>query len=288
MSVFFCDTNCELSYDVFKTLDAKLIKMPYTLNGEEAYYDLGENTDNRKFFDAMRNGASAKTQALNEYDYIEYFEPVFKAGEDILYVSFSHKMSGTFLSMQKAVDELLARYPERKFTVIDTKGISMGAGVVVKYAAELKMSGCSDEEIVEKVAEFRKKVCCYFTVDDLEYLKRGGRLTSFKCVVGKLLGIKPIIKLTKDGTLDNTEKSKGRKAALKRLVELLEEDDVDVTMPICLLNADCDEDAALVKELILQKYPTAVVNEQLVGPVIGSHCGPDTIGIIFVSKTERD
>jgi degV domain-containing protein CPE0026 len=282
MSKFFCDSNCELWFDKVESLGINYISMPYTVGDNEYYYDLGKNTDNRKFFEDMRKGAVPKTSALNMQNYIDYFEPVLKQGEDIIYVTFSHKMSATFESMAKAIEQLKQTYPERTVSVVDTKHISMAAGIVVYYAAKLHNEGASDEEVVKFVESFRERVKCYFTVSNLIYLKRGGRLSSFKAFVGTLFDIKPIISNI-DGKLENIEKSKGRKKSLKDLTGYLEKDKVDLSYPIVIMNADCDPDADYTVSAIREKYPDAEIWEQLVGPVIGSHCGPDTIGVIFVA-----
>ena len=192
MSKFFCDSNCELWFDKVESLGINYISMPYTVGDKEYYYDLGKNTDNRKFFEDMRKGAVPKTSALNMQDYLDYFEPVLKSGEDIIYVTFSHKMSATFESMAKAIQQLKQTYPERTVSVVDTKHISMAAGIVVYYAAKLHNEGASDAEVVKFVESFRERVKCYFTVSNLIYLKRGGRLSSFKAFVGTLFDIKPI------------------------------------------------------------------------------------------------
>ena len=282
MSKSFCDSNCELWFDKVESLGINYISMPYTVVDKEYYYDLGKNTDNRKFFEDMRKGAVPKTSALNMQDYLDYFEPVLKSGEDIIYVTFSHKMSATFESMAKAIQQLKQTYPERTVSVVDTKHISMAAGIVVYYAAKLHNEGASDAEVVKFVESFRERVKCYFTVSNLIYLKRGGRLSSFKAFVGTLFDIKPIISNI-DGKLENIEKSKGRKKSLKDITGYLEKDKVDLSYPIVIMNADCDPDADYTIAAIREKYPQADIWEQLVGPVIGSHCGPDTIGMIFVA-----
>lgn len=283
MSVFFCDSNCELWYDKVEELGINFISMPYTIDGEEYYYDLGKNTDSKQFFDKMRKGASAKTSALNMNEYIEIFEPVFASGQDILYVSFSHQMSGTFNSFNMAKEALCEKYPDRKITIVDSENISMGAGLIVYEAAKLHNGGASDEEVVKFVEEFREKSRCYFTVDDLEYLKRGGRLTSFKAFVGSLLNLKPVIECI-NGKLENIEKIKGRKKSIHALVDYLEKDEVDTSYPIVVLNADSPEDEETIYSIIKEKYPNAEIWRQLIGPVIGSHCGPDTMGVVFIAK----
>ncbi len=283
MSKFFCDTNSEIPYSLAEELNINVIRMPYTIDGEMFFYDLGLNTDLSLFFEKMRKGASVKTQALNLNDYLEYFEPVLAEGDDIMYVTFSHKMSGTFQSMQMAIDELKEKYPSRKITVADSRNISMGAGRVVIESAKLHNSGATDDEIVQFVNEFSARTQTYFTVDDLEYLKRGGRLSSFKAFMGKVLNLKPII-ATVDGTLQSLGTSKGRKKALNDMRDVLEKHDVDVAYPITIMQASSDSDAEILTELVLEKYPNANIQQHAIGPVIGCHCGPGTVGIIFVSK----
>lgn len=254
MSRFFCDSNCELDYRIVDEMGASLIRMPYTVNGVENKFDLGRNTDSREFFVKMRLGADAKTQALNQNDYIEYFEPVFAAGEDIIYVSFSHAMSGTFNALRLALDELKAKYPERKFTLCNSYGISMGCGIVVYYAYKQHKAGKSDEEVAAFVESFRKRVKCYFTVKDLVYLKRGGRLSAFKAIMGNLLDLKPIITANDEGKLVSSVNVKGRKKSLHALVDYAV-DVIDTDYMCCVMNGDCDDDARYTIDLIREKYP---------------------------------
>lgn len=284
MSKFFCDTNSEVWYTKAEALGINVIKMPYTLGNDMCFYDLGKETDCKAFFDAMRNGESAKTQALNMDEYLEYFEPVFASGEDIIYVSFSHAMSGTFNSMRLAIDALAEKYPERKITVIDTGSISCGTGRMVEEAAKLHNSGASDEEVVKFVEEFKNKVKIYFTVNDLKYLVRGGRLSAVAGAIGTLLNLKPILGVDESGKLASLAKINGRKKSMHTLVEKLAADGLDTSYPIILMQADCEADAKLIESSIMQKYPDAKVEIQMIGPVVGAHCGPDTLGIIFVCK----
>ncbi len=283
MSRFFCDSNCELWYTEVEALGINYISMPYTVGDEMYYYDLGKNTDVTDFFNKMREGGIPKTQALNAYDYVQYFEPVLAAGEDIIYVTFSHQMSGTFNYMNTAVAELKEKYPERKITICDSANISLGAGMVVYQAAKLHNEGASDEEVAAFVESFRNRVMCYFTVSDLTYLKRGGRVSSFKAFMGTLLDLKPQI-VCENGKLVNFDKSKGRKRSIKDLVSYMEKDGFDESYPVYAINADCNSDGKLLVSMIKEKFPNANVCEQIIGPVIGSHCGPDTVGLVFVKK----
>lgn len=283
MSVLFCDSNCELWYDQAKELGLQVIRMPYTIDGKEYYYDLGEATDFADFYLQLRNKKDAKTSALNQQDYLDYFEPWFAKGEDILYLSFSHKMSATFDSMDRAVEELLRKYPERKFTCFNTNNISNGAGIQVYYAAKLKKEGKSDEEIIAFLNDFTHHVGVYFAVDDLNHLKRGGRISATSAVVGTLVGIKPILTV-QDGSLVNIAKIRGRKRAIMALFDLYRENVSDSGYDVWVVGADCDADTQLLTELVNEFAPNTTVHRQIVGPVIASHCGPDTIGIIYHSK----
>lgn len=284
MSVLLCDSNCELWYTRAEELGLDYIPMPYYVQDKEYRYDLGKNTDFRAFYDAVRGGAVPKTQALNPEDYKEILTPYFEQGEDVLYISFSHKMSGTFNYLDIALRELKEKYPERKCTVFDTKGISLGAGIQVEQAALMKKAGASDEEILTFLKEFTDRVAVYFVVDDLMHLKRGGRLSGFAAVAGTLLSLKPVLTFNEEGGLSVLTKVGGRKKAISTLAahvidELRDED----KYPVYIVDADCKEDGDRLRDLILEKRPNANIVRQIVGPVIGSHCGPGTLGVIFVA-----
>lgn len=283
MSVFFTDSDCELWFDKVDAENIRFFPMPYVVNGEEFFYDMGRNTDTKAFFDKMRGGAAVKTCALNMQDYIAAIEPFYAAGEDIIYVSFSHKMSGTFDSLRMALKKLQEVYPDRKTTVVDTKTISAAGGLIAYEAAKLHNAGASDEEVVAFVEKFRERVKCYFTVDDLIYLKRGGRISAVKAALGTLFKVKPVI-CTVNGALENIDKFKGRFRSLKALADYAQSDGVDDKYPMILVDADSPDDAAFVRERLVTDHPSAELWTYPVGPVIGAHCGPDTVGVIFVAK----
>ena len=282
MSVFFTDSDCELWFDKVDAENIRFFPMPYVVDGEEYFYDMGRNTDTKAFFDKMRKGATVKTCALNMQDYIAAIEPIYAEGEDIIYVSFSHKMSGTFNSLDMALKKLKETYPDRKTTVVDTKAISAAGGLIAYEAAKLHNAGASDEEVVAFVEKFRERVKCYFTVDDLIYLKRGGRISAVKAALGTLFKVKPVI-CTVNGALENIDKFKGRFRSLKALADYAQSD-VDESYPIILVDADSPDDAAFVRERLVTDHPSAELWTYPVGPVIGAHCGPDTVGVIFVAK----
>lgn len=283
MSVFFTDSDCELWFDKVDAENIRFFPMPYVVNGEEFFYDMGRNTDTKAFFDKMRKGATVKTCALNMQDYIAAIEPIYAEGEDIIYVSFSHKMSGTFDSLRMALKKLQEVYPDRKTTVVDTKAISAAGGLIAYEAAKLHNAGASDEEVVAFVEKFRERVKCYFTVDDLIYLKRGGRISAVKAALGTLFKVKPVI-CTVNGALENIDKFKGRFRSLKALADYAQSDGVDDKYPMILVDADSPDDATFVRERLVADHPSAGLWTYPIGPVIGAHCGPDTVGVIFVAK----
>ena len=283
MSILLCDSNCELWFTRLRELNIDYISMPYLYNDEEYNYDLGENTDFKKFYSAVRKGVIPKTMALNPENYKEILTPYFKAGEDVLYISFSHAMSGTFSQLDKAFEELKTEFPERKCTVFNTNSISLGAGIQVEAAAELKNKGASDEEIIAFLNDFTNKIGLYFVVDDLMHLKRGGRLSATSAVAGTLLNLKPVLTFDAKGGLSVIEKIIGRKKAIKRLAEKVAQDLSDPEYSVYIVDADCKEEGDELAELIKKRRPDAKIVRQIVGPVIGSHCGPGTLGVIFVA-----
>ena len=283
MSVLLIDADGELWYTRRDELGVQCIAMPYSYGGNEYYYDLGEHTDFRAFYDAVRGGEIPKTMALNPQEYTEIIEPIFARGEDVLYVSFSHKMSGTFDHLDTALAELAPKYPERKCTVFDTKSISLGAGIQMEYAAELKNNGASDEEIISALESFTDRVAVYFMVDDLMHLKRGGRLSGIAAFAGKLLDLKPILTLDENGGLGVITKKSGKKKAMRYIADCVCEQLTGTEYSVYVVDADSTADGDWIADEIRAKRPDAKIVRQTVGPVIGAHCGPGTLGVIFIA-----
>ncbi len=289
MAVFFTDSDCELPLRVVKELGIKnLITMPYTICGEEHFYDFGEDYDPKKFYDLIRQGNIPITSGLNAEMYKEYFEPFFKAGEDILYVSFSSKMSSTFASMDVAVKELSEKYPAAKFRRFDSKGISMAAGLVVYAAAKMFNEGASNDEICAFLEDFAPRTNACFSPYDLTQLRRGGRLSAVSAILGNILQLKPIIRIDNEGKLYSHAKVNGRLKAINYICDEVIANVTDIDKyPIIVLNADCQKDADRVVQKIRAALPDAEIWSESVGPVIGTHCGPDTIAVCYVGS-KRD
>lgn len=285
MSVLFTDSDCELWYDQLESLNIRNIEMPYTIDGQEHFYDLGKTTDFKDFFNKLRKGKQSTTSALNSENYKEIFEPIFQSGEDILYISFSHAMSGTFNQLRATVSELKEKYPERKFRMFNTNSISCPAGIQAIEAAKLKQQGLDDEQIIEKLKDFTNKVGCYFIVDNLMHLKRGGRLSTTAAIAGTILSLKPVLTFDEKGALKVVNKIIGRKAATNFLINKIINDSTnDSDHEVYILDADCRAETEQMKKVIQNKRPNLNIRLQTIGPVIGSHCGPNLIAVVYLAK----
>ena len=282
-SVLICDADGELWYTRQEELGIDCIAMPYSYGGEVYYYDLGKNTDFGKFYAAVRGGEVPTTMALNPDEYVEILEKYFSQGKDVLYVSFSHAMSATFDHLNTALAQLKDKYPSRKCTVFDTKSICLGAGIQMEYAAELKNAGASDDEIIAKLTEFRNRIGMYFVVDDLMHLKRGGRLSGIAAFAGTMLSLKPILTTDEKGSLKVFEKITGKRKAMRKMADKVIEDLTGTEYTVYVVDADCPSDGELLAQMIREKRSDAKIVRQTVGPVIGAHCGPGTVGVIFIA-----
>jgi DegV family protein with EDD domain len=289
LSTFFIDSNSELWFDKAEALGVSFISMPYTLDGVEYYYDLGKNTDFKHFYKRVREGAIPTTSALNAQNYIDIFKPYLQKGEDILYLTFSHKMSATFEFCDIAIEKLKAEFPERKIIVFDSNAISVPCALQCIYAAETFNKNRSIPETIEFLKDFTKHAGCYFVVDDLNHLKRGGRISGAAAVVGTLLGVKPLLTISITGAIENIGKIKGGKKVVSTLVDLIKTNgDFSVYKRILLTNADCENQAKELAAALKAALPADIeISSQTVGPVIASHCGPGTVGVGFYLKKCR-
>ena len=285
MYQLFCDSNCELWHETIKELGLNVIRMPYIMDEEEIFYDMGEKHDFKGFFDKMRKGATPKTAALNEYAYTEYFEPILARGEDIYYITFSHQMSGTFNAMQNVIAQLKEKYPEREIRFKDSKSISLGSGFITYYGALKYKNGATMDELDAYLDELIEHTATYFVVDDLTYLYRGGRVSGVSRVVGNLLGIKPILYFNEEGKILNIAKAKGKRKAFSMLLNYMKEKGSELDKyKVYVLHTDCEEEGQNFIALMKAQFGDLDVELQPVGPVIGAHCGPGTIGLIFHAK----
>ena len=259
--------------------------MPYIIDGEEKLCDLGEETDSHEFYEKMRNGASASTAGLNQQIYYDTFKPFFKKGEDILYIAFSSKLSGTFEYLDLAIADLCKQYPNVKFRRFDTLNICMGAGLLVYMAGKYcREHGDDIDATYEYLEKNVNKIGIYFVVDDMKYLARGGRISPAKAKIGNLMNIKPVLTV-EDGKLDVCAKQNGTKKAYKYMLDVFANtyENVD-DAPVVIVDADCGDVADAFEEKVREIQPKATIWRQPVGPVIGAHAGPGTLGLIFTRK----
>lgn len=288
MYQLFFDTDCDISLETAKKYNAKLISMPYTIKGEEiAPYKDWEKFDDKAFFNALRAGdAEPTTMALNVQEYLTYFEPVLKEGKDILYVHFSRKMSATFNSCDAAIKELLAKYPERRIQLIDTRGITICSLETCMQIGELYLQGKSIDEILAVSEDIINHSAGYFFADNLKFFARSGRVSGFSAFMGGMIGVKPVIYLSPEGTMVSIDKAIGRKKVLEKIMDyVIRKEDHIKDYPVIIAHGDApqlvDEFTAMLKKQFGDdiKYMVIPVN-----PTAGCHCGPDVLGIGFHAK----
>ena len=281
--ILMTDSDSDLPYALKVQYDIPVVYMPYTLEGKEYFDDLGQTLDHKTFFDAMRQGAQPTTSALNETVYEEYFEPILAEGKDILFLAFSSQLSMTINAIRAARETLLEKYPERKFIVVDTLSISGPQTLLVLKAHEMYRAGESIEAVAQWVEDNKLRAQAFFTVDDLKYLQRGGRVSATAAALGTLLDLKPILTETREGKLAAAQKVRGRKKALGFMVDKAAECITDPTESIVLvLHAAAKEDANKLAIMLHDRIPNVTVRIENVGPVIGAHAGPGTVAVCFI------
>ena len=284
MLVLFTDTDTDITPEMAKEFDYHLISMPYSVGDKTVYpYVDFDKFEAHPFYDMLRSGVLPTTSALNPEEYVKAFEPHLAEGNDILYVHFSKKMSGTFNSLNLALADLEKKYPDRKVYLIDTKGITIGSLNIVLEIGELYKAGKSIEEI-QKWAEVEvDKFAIYFFADDLKFFAKSGRVSGIAGFMGNMFGVKPIIYMGSDGVMTNVGKERGRKNAVAKLVNYVETLGEDVKKHrIIVAHSDAPALVEEIKELLKEKLGddlNIIVVD--VNPTAGSHCGPDAVGISF-------
>ena len=284
--VFMTDSDSDISYQFVDSHDMHMVYMPYVMDGVEYPDDLGRNGKQKDYFERMRAGCAPKTSLLPISAYLEYFEPILKEGKDILFIAFSSKMSATQENAKKAREEILQAYPDRKILIVDTLSISRPMTLLVERAFAMFEEGKPMEEIAQWVMDNRLRAQAWFTVDDLIYLKRGGRISAVAATMGSLMDLKPIITLTRDGSMTAENKIRGRKSALRYLADKTAENIEDpANQTLVIMHADAEEDAKRLEALIRERIPAlGKVELTFVGPVIGAHCGPGTVASVFMGR----
>lgn len=261
------------------------IAYSYTVNDQPREDDCREET-RQAVYEGMRRGDKLKTSMINEFIYYDYFKSLLETGKDVLFLDMSREMSVSFVNANKAADMIRPEYPDQRLYVMDTLCISGGLGLLVTKLVEMKEGGASFDEVVAWGEEHKLKIAHRFTVDDLNYLKVGGRVSNASALVGSMLSIKPVLYVPDRGTLDVAQKVRGRKAALKAILDGILNDlsKCDPTgTEFHILQADCRADAEWVRDEVKKAYPTVgEIRITSLGVVIGAHCGPGLLTVFYL------
>lgn len=286
--VIMTDSDTEIPYEYADKFNIPVFLMPYTVNGEEKLFDLGREIDIPAFFIELSGGAEASTSTRPPADIAVFFREIVKDGKEILYLCFSSQLSGHYDLSIMAKKAVLEEYPDAVIEIVDTMRISMGAGQLVMHAAQLKEQGKSLVEIKDWVENNKLRAHAWFSVDDLNFLKRGGRLSGTAAALGTILNVKPILKLDSEGKIVNAEKIKGSKKVLSFFVNVIKENiENPEGQTIYVLHAINMEAAVKLKAMIEENVAAKAVEIRDIGPVIGCHTGPGTLAVVFMGKEEK-
>ena len=283
--VVMTDTSSNLPTPLVRQRDLKEIAFNYYINGQ-SYNCLDTTSFNGdEFYASIRGGVGVTTSQITPQNYIEFYEPFLKEGKDIIFVSMSSGISGSCNSAHIGAEEILAEYPGRRIEIIDTRGASLGEGIIALRAAELRDLGVPTAAAVEILEEHVEKMFNVFTVDDLMHLKRGGRLSNLSAVLGTVLQIKPILKGNEEGKIVVFAKVRGRKQSIKTLAQMYDKLAVEPEkQTIGIAQAGCREDAEMLISLLKQNRPPKEILNVEYEPVTGSHVGPGALALFFLSQ----
>ena len=284
--VILTDSSADLGADLVSQIGVQILPLSFTIN-QQTYHNYPDNREMEPhaFYEMLRQGQVATTSAVNVAQYTDALEPLLQAGKDVLILAFSSGLSTTYNSSRIAASDLLEKYPERKVYTVDTLCASLGQGLLVYLAAKEREKGKSIEEVRDWAEENKLHLCHQFTVDDLHFLKRGGRISATTAVVGSMLQIKPVLHVDNEGHLINIAKARGRQASLKALVDKMEKTAIDPAHQMVFIShGDCLEDARTVEKMVKDRFGVKDVYINYVGPVIGAHSGPGTLALFYVGS----
>jgi len=282
------DSTIDMDHKMIEELGLTVVPLRFTIDGK-TYKDKADLSDmpTETFYAKLREGKMSTTSQINADEFTRVFEPVLQGGEDVLYIAFSSGLSGTCQSAFIARDELKEKYPERKIYVFDSLCASLGEGLLVYHAAMLKRAGTDIDSLYKWLGENVLKLCHWFTVDDLNHLKRGGRISAATALFGTMLSIKPVMHVDDEGRLIPVSKARGRRASLLALVDRMAQTAIDpANQTVFISHGDCLEDAEFVASELRRRLNVRTIHINYVGPVIGNHSGPGTMALFFLG-TQR-
>ena len=277
------DSGCDLPAHLLAQLNIDVLPLTLLFRGQE----WNDTTDEglKTIYNGLRNGDAASTSAINPGGWSAAMEPVLASGDDVLVLTFSSGLSTTYQSAVIAAQELAEAYPQRKIRVVDTLCASLGQGLLVWYACRNRDAGMSLDELADWCENNKLNLCHWFTVDDLMYLKRGGRISAATALVGTMLNIKPVLHVDDEGHLISVSKARGRKAAIEALAKKVTETALPGENDVMFIShGDCAEDAETLAGILKEKHGVKEVVIGYVGAVIGSHSGPGTIALFFLGS----
>ena len=278
-------STADLPSEYFTEHDVPIIRYSYTMDNEQFDDDCKEET-RREIYKRMRKGALMTTSMINTYTYYDFFKELMDTGKDVIFLDMTRQISTSFTNAEKAAEQIKEEYPNQRFYLMDTLCVSGGLGMLLHYMINLKEQGKSFDETIEWAEANKLKIIHWFTVDDLNYLKRGGRVSNAAAMVGSLLSIKPVLYVSDEGKLVVATKVHGRKAALLNILDRMKEDFTEPDGKEVFINhADCLNDAEFMREKVLETFPTvAKITITSLGAVIGAHCGPGLFTIFYLGN----
>lgn len=284
-TIVMTDSCCDLPYDFIKESNIHVIPFTYHMDGEDYSDDFGKSLDYKEFYNRIRKGSMPTTSQITAFTFEENFRKFTSEGYSVIYIGFSSQLSSTFNNAILARNMLLEENPSLDITLIDSRSASVGQGAIIFYVSQMLKEGKSKEEIIQWVEENKLKVNHWFVVDSLEHLKRGGRISSASAAVGTLLDIKPLLNVDDYGKLNVIKKIRGRKKAIKTLLDVLKLNIVNPEEQVIFINhGDCLDEAEYLKELLLKEVRVKDVMINYVGPIIGTHTGPGMLCMVFLGQ----
>ncbi|MBV7508549.1 DegV family protein [Bacillus sp. sid0103] len=276
------DSACDLPKGFYEEHQVTLFPLKVEINGKE--YEDVKTIDSNSVYETIRSGIVPKTSQVSPLLFEEVFTEMAEKDEDGIYIAFSSELSGTYSTAVMILDQVKEKYPSFNLTIVDTKCASLGSGLIVKEAAALALKNTGKEEILEDVMFRSQHMEHLFTVEDLDYLAKGGRVSKASAFLGGLLNIKPILNV-EDGKLVPIEKIRGKKKVMRRIIDIMKERGSDMEKQVIgISQADCDETAAEMKAMIEEEFHPIEVMITSIGSAIGSHTGAGTIAIFFLNK----
>jgi len=287
-TIIVTDSNCDLPEEYLIKNNIPVIPFHFNLNGEDYEDNFWKTISYKEFYDELRKGGMSTTSQISPYTYEEYFRKYVNEGCSIIYIAFSSALSESYNHSLLARENVLQEFPSADITVIDSKAASVGQGILVQKAVDMLSDGKISKEIIIWLESNKMKVNHWFTVDSLDYLRRGGRLSATSAVIGTMMNVKPVLIVDKDGKLSPVKKVRGRKKAISELFNELKNTATNINEEtVYISHADCLEDAQYLQDLINNELTVKEVVINNLGPIIGTHTGPGLLCLAFMGQ-ERE